>query len=310
MKSESIPKFSVIVCTHNPRRDYLTRTLQALAAQSLAKDQWELLLIDNQSEPPLTPAWFGTELPNVRVVREDTLGLTPARLRGIREAKGELLVFVDDDNELATDYLQVAADLAQQHPHVGVFSASICAEYETTPPEGIHLFEPFLAIRRLDSDVIGDKPGPHVLPIGAGMVVRCAVAAKHATTMETGRQDLDRKGNALLAAGDTDFGYTAFDLGLSCGAFRGLTLKHLIAARRLKYEYLEKLTEDVFYSLLLLAQLRGEPPISRLRKLKLQLGLLLARRHPAPVYRCFRSAILRAKIRLASESHPTLPRKS
>ena len=42
----------------------------------------------------------------------ERLGLTPARLRGIRESRGELLVFVDDDNVLERDYLEVALALA------------------------------------------------------------------------------------------------------------------------------------------------------------------------------------------------------
>ena len=46
--------------------------------------------------------------PNGRHVREDELGLTPARLRGVAEAVAELLVFVDDDNILDPDYLEQA----------------------------------------------------------------------------------------------------------------------------------------------------------------------------------------------------------
>ena len=41
---------SAIICTHNPRPDYLRRVLDALKAQTLPKEQWELLLIDNASK--------------------------------------------------------------------------------------------------------------------------------------------------------------------------------------------------------------------------------------------------------------------
>ena len=41
---------SVIICTHNPRLDYLRRTFDALKLQTLDRDQWELLLIDNASD--------------------------------------------------------------------------------------------------------------------------------------------------------------------------------------------------------------------------------------------------------------------
>ena len=50
-------EISVIICTHNPREDYLRRVLKALRAQSLSAEQWELLLIDNASKEPLAAAW-------------------------------------------------------------------------------------------------------------------------------------------------------------------------------------------------------------------------------------------------------------
>ena len=116
---------SVIICTHNPRRDYLRRVLDALYAQTLPKEEWELLLIDNASDTPLADTWVLSGNPQARHIREDELGLTPARLRGIRESCGDLLVYVDDDNILAPDYLQTARALLMEHPHLGVIGAGI-----------------------------------------------------------------------------------------------------------------------------------------------------------------------------------------
>ena len=47
------PDVSVIVSTNNPRPDYRTRVLGALAKQTLAQERWELLLVDNVSQVPL-----------------------------------------------------------------------------------------------------------------------------------------------------------------------------------------------------------------------------------------------------------------
>ncbi|MGA2852681.1 MAG: glycosyltransferase, partial [Verrucomicrobiota bacterium] len=46
-------EISIIICTHNPREDYLRRVLEALRAQTLPARDWELLLVDNASEKPL-----------------------------------------------------------------------------------------------------------------------------------------------------------------------------------------------------------------------------------------------------------------
>ena len=64
--------------------------------------------MDNRSDEPLADRIDLSWHPDAHIVREDTLGLTPARLRGIRESKGDLLVFVDDDNVLDVDFLEVA----------------------------------------------------------------------------------------------------------------------------------------------------------------------------------------------------------
>ena len=86
------PDVSVILCTYNPRADYLDRVLVGLRRQTLSFQHWELLLIDNASNESLADRFDIGWHPNGRHVREDELGLTPARLRGISEAVAELLI--------------------------------------------------------------------------------------------------------------------------------------------------------------------------------------------------------------------------
>jgi glycosyltransferase involved in cell wall biosynthesis len=76
-------QISVIVCSHNPRIDYLTRVLVALRDQTLSPERWELLLIDNASREPLSNGFDLAWHVRGRHVREEELGLTRARLRGI-----------------------------------------------------------------------------------------------------------------------------------------------------------------------------------------------------------------------------------
>src|SRR5665213_4011640 len=129
-------ELSVIICTHNPRVDYLTRTLDALKAQTLPKEEWELLLIDNASKEPLAGKWGLSWHPNARIIREEQLGLTPARLRGVKESSSELLVFVDDDNVLFSDYLVECFQIAKTWPILGAWGGQHFPEFEGgTPPE-------------------------------------------------------------------------------------------------------------------------------------------------------------------------------
>src|ERR1700758_1202661 len=103
-----MPELSIVICTHNPRLEYLSRTLEALRVQTLPVAEWELLLIDNASRSPVAASVNLTWHPNGRHVKEEVLGLTPARLRGIQETQGQLLVFVDDDSVLEPSYLEIA----------------------------------------------------------------------------------------------------------------------------------------------------------------------------------------------------------
>ncbi len=102
----------MIVCTHNPRTDYFDRCVAALMGQTLAPERWELLVVDNVCAPEIASSLDLSWHARARIVREETLGLTPARLRGIQEASAALLVFVDDDNVPAPDYLEVALRVA------------------------------------------------------------------------------------------------------------------------------------------------------------------------------------------------------
>src|SRR5450631_1561319 len=113
-------EISVIICTHNPRPHYLSRVLAALRSQTLPMEQWELLVIDNASQEPLTAdTWDLSWHPRARLIREDELGLAPARMRGMRESLAELLVFVDDDNILDPSYLSEVVRIKHEWAQLG-----------------------------------------------------------------------------------------------------------------------------------------------------------------------------------------------
>src|SRR5580658_2507120 len=124
-------KLSVILCTHNPRENLLRRVLDGLRAQTLPAAEWELLLVDNASEKPLDLLYDLAWHLRARYVREQELGLTLARLRGIRESTGDVLVFVDDDTVLASDYLEQTLAVERQWPFIGMWAGQVDPEFET-----------------------------------------------------------------------------------------------------------------------------------------------------------------------------------
>ncbi len=252
---------SVIICTHNPKPEYITRVVTALKSQTLSLEQWELLLIDNASDEPLYD-WISLFWhPNARHIREDRLGLTPARLRGIQESQSEILVFVDDDNVLNADYLEIALQISSQWTILGAWGGQILPEFEEHPPEWTKPFWGNLAIREFALDKWSNLvDGDDTKPWGAGLCVRKVVGQKYAESIEKdpNRVKLDRKGKSLLAGGDKDLVLTACDIGLGTGLFTALKLTHIIPANRLQEDYLLMLIEGLTYSSIILDTFRGK----------------------------------------------------
>lgn len=256
---------SVIICTHNPRRDYLELVLQALKVQTLPIEQWELLLIDNASEQVLSSEVDLSWHPQSRHIREEQLGLTPARLRGIQEATTETLVFVDDDNVLDLDYLEVALQISKDWLMIGAWGGQIRPEFEELPPDWTKPYWPMLAIREFDQDIWSNLLNDdETVPCGAGLCVRKVVARKYADLVrkQPKRAGMGRKGKLLMSCEDSDLALTACDIGLGTGQFTSLKLTHLIPPFRFQDDYLLRLVEGMAYSKAMVASFRGQlsPP--------------------------------------------------
>lgn len=252
---------SVIICAHNPRVDYLRRTLEALRSQTLATDRWELLLVDNASHPALSATWDLAWHPQGRHVVAAKLGLTHARLSGVAAANADLVLFVDDDNILAGNYLETGLAIARTHPHIGVFGGSTVGEFEIEPPPEIQPYLNMLALFEARQDYWSNlEMASAAMPFGAGMWARRAVAQAYAASVRQNplRLSLDRQGASLSAKGDDDLALTALDFGLGMGRFKALRLRHLIPKERLSADYILRLQQGLARSHVLLEYIRHQ----------------------------------------------------
>ena len=279
--------YSIIICSHNPRPDYLRRTLSALEQQTLARERWELLMIDNVSNDRLVDVWDLTWHPNGRHLREDELGLTRARLRGIKEARGDILVFVDDDNVLASDFLERIGPILQRYPYLGVFgSGAVEPEFEHEPsPKLARLAHqhngllPLLALKRVSVPLWSNNPlDRDPMPWGAGLCVTRETAACYLdlTRRLNINEVLDRRGQELFCSGDDLFSWAAASIGKGFGVFPELRVVHLISANRVEPEYFLKLVYGWWFSESVLNYLMGgmEPRrFSLARRLRMLLSI-------------------------------------
>lgn len=241
---------SVIICTHNPDLKRLQRVFIALNKQTMSKDRWECIVIDNCSDPPLSDRVDGAWHPKFRYVREVRLGLTHARLRGIDESKAEYLVFVDDDCLLDTQYLSEVVELFRTHSFLGCVGGYGRAEYEEEPPPWMNK-----TLRSYHLDMYPNESGhslqyarirskqSSVRPIGAGLAIRRSLGASYANSIKENPSacTFDRTGDLLLGGGDLDMGIHTIEQGYATGLSRNLRFTHIVPTFRVQLPYMLRL---------------------------------------------------------------------
>jgi len=248
-------RLTVIIPTHNPHAGRLQRTLHALRAQTLPAGEWETVIVDNVSAPALAAGDWTTHGPaNLRFATEPEPGLSHARRCGFFAGPGEFFVLVDDDNELAPDYLAETLRLFAAHPKVGALGGRSLPEFEQPPEPWMREFDGLIACRDLgDSPLVstglrnpatGRNEYPLFAPMGAGMALRRA--AVQAWLDRGGHAALpDRKGADLSSSGDNDIVLAAMTAGWEAAYFPSLRLTHLIPAFRTTRDYLARLNRGI-----------------------------------------------------------------
>jgi glycosyltransferase involved in cell wall biosynthesis len=234
---------SVVLCTYNPVDAVLSRALDAILSQDLDQAEWEFVVVDNNSSPPVSARPSVTDR-GLRVVTEPKQGLSAARECGVRNSRGAILVFVDDDNLIASDYLRCVAS-AFEDSRIGVVSGAVDPEYERQPPAWFSDFENVLAIRRPPSDAtfLTNIPAYNeYFPIGAGMSIRREVIESYYQSLADGGAYVPgRVGTALSSGEDLDLDFFAISQGYLIGTVGALKLRHVIPAARTTPSYISRL---------------------------------------------------------------------
>jgi len=154
--------YTIALCTHD-HADRLARTLADLRQLRSPEAPWELLIVDNACSDA-TPSLLSREAwPigwQVRVVREEKLGLSNARNCALREAKGEYLIFVDDDETPDPEWLR-AFDTLVRDRAPDAFGGRIEVLFEGDRPAWLtHDLLGFLGqLNRADTPVRLTEPG-------------------------------------------------------------------------------------------------------------------------------------------------------
>ncbi|EAR22072.1 glycosyltransferase family 2 protein [Nitrococcus mobilis] len=121
MTAYSTPTVTVLIPVHN-RVGYIRDAIDSVLAQTFA--DFELLIIDDASSDGSADAVASYRDPRLRLLRNETnLGIPGSRNRGIDEARGEYLAFLDSDDRARPERLARQVAFLRDHPdHAAVGS--------------------------------------------------------------------------------------------------------------------------------------------------------------------------------------------
>jgi glycosyltransferase involved in cell wall biosynthesis len=249
MPEQPLMNVSVIVCTYNPDAGRLAQSINGLRRQTLAMENWELIIVDNNSDNKALATIDLSWHPWAYIMLEPRQGLTYSRIGGFKKATGEIIVMVDDDNVLDKDYLQEMINIFSRYPKLGAAGGKSLPLFTVTPPAWIKEFSNNLALRDLGERILIDEWNnsyPSSAPIGAGMGIRKLALSGYLEKLQAPQALItDRTATSLSSGGDNDIVIEILKSGWSVGYFPGLVLTHIIHANRTTVAYLSKLVHDI-----------------------------------------------------------------
>lgn len=117
-KTMDNPFFSVIIVTYNRQR-FLPIAVESVLNQTFT--DFELLVIDDGSTDKTRSLIEGYGDKRLRYIPKEHTGVSSARNKGIREAKGGYICFLDSDDRYRRDKLEVTATYIHDHPDYKIF---------------------------------------------------------------------------------------------------------------------------------------------------------------------------------------------
>jgi hypothetical protein len=142
------PAVAVIIPTMN-RPKYIGEAIASVQRQSFQK--WELVIVgDGAGDDTAAAVAPFLKDPRIRLIRQEHLGTTHARNRGLAETTAPLVAYLDDDNLWYPEFLERAVDCMATRPDVDVLYGALVTHTHGLDRSCI-LFRPF-SREKLEAD--------------------------------------------------------------------------------------------------------------------------------------------------------------
>ena len=237
------PKLSIVVCTYN-RAVYIGKTLNHLLKQTADQSDYEVIIVNNLStdqtedicqsflqDHPDAPFYYFVET---------NQGHSYSRNRGIKESKGDIVAFIDDDAFVHPDFGSNIIQYFQQHPEVQAIGGKILPVYEGQSPTWMsHFLLPLVSALEM-----GSQPKPfkgRKFPVGANIAFRRTVFDRYGLFNVA----LGRIGSGLMGGDEKELIYRLKTQHEPVHYVPDVVVDHIIPEKRLEIAYIKGLAQGV-----------------------------------------------------------------
>lgn len=233
---------SAIFPTRN-RAGLLAGALESLTRQTLPRDAFEVIVVDNGStdNTAAVVASFSERLANLRYSYARTPGLHVGRHQGMQEAGGDILVFADDDIEALPSWLETFRDVFED-PTVAMCGGNNIPLFLQPPPEWLqHLWDRSVVaggralapLSLLQLDRGRHRFSPY-------FVWGCNFAVRKSVLRQAGGFHPDAMPGELIryrGDGETHVSRFVLESGLGCVFDAGASVYHKVTPERMTFDY-------------------------------------------------------------------------
>lgn len=237
-------RLSIVIATYN-RSAMLMQTLQSVIEQTLPREEWECVVVNNNSTDSTAADFeaFAARYPdyNLRMVLETNQGLSYARNRGIRESEGDYIAIVDDDERIAPEFVASYVALFDDVPDAVAAGGPIVAEYPTGRPRWMSAFtERPIANTMYFGEEVREFPRGRV-PGGGNMALRRSAVRRYGV-FDT---SLGYVGESLVGGEESDLFERLQIAEAKYYYVPKAVMYHIIPKEKLTVEYLRRLSYNV-----------------------------------------------------------------
>jgi glycosyltransferase involved in cell wall biosynthesis len=219
--------------------------LDSLLKQNLTISSFEVLLVDNNSTDETGNIVNSYQKENLnfplKYILETNQGISYARNRGVKEAKGEIIVFIDDDETVDEDYLSHLKCFFENNPKARICTGPVIPVYEQESPKWLSKY----TLRAVTGAYDKGRNQKRIYEKDCPGTGHASFRKGTDGSGEEFNPDLGRKGTSLLGAEDKDFFLRILEAGGEMYYLPEAKIYHHIPASKLTDDYFKRVSTGI-----------------------------------------------------------------